>query len=159
YLLARPQQERALQYGFRPSAVEIPLGAPFDAAHGVDPKEPQTTLEVPPAEVIDAVRKLWHETKKRSDLTLVLDVSGSMNDDQKLISARSGAQQLVPLLDGEAPFSFLPFNNQPAWAGQNLPLSQSRQAVLDSVGGVFAAGGTALYDAVALAYDFQEQKA
>lgn len=39
YLLARPQQERAMQYGFRPSAVEIPLGAPFDAAHGVDSKD------------------------------------------------------------------------------------------------------------------------
>src|SRR5262245_57476098 len=39
YLLARPQQERAMSYGFRPGDPSIPLGAPLDAAHGIDPKE------------------------------------------------------------------------------------------------------------------------
>jgi Ca-activated chloride channel homolog len=159
YLLARPQQEKAMQYGFRPSAVEIPLGSPFDAAHGVDPKEPQTTLEVPSAAVIDDVRKLWHETKKRADLTLVLDISGSMNDEQKLIHARDGAQQLVALLDAEDTFSFLPFNNELAWAARNVSLANARQAVSDRIGGVFASGGTALYDAIASAYNFEEEKA
>jgi hypothetical protein len=47
--LARPQQQKAMRYGFRPADVDIPLGAPFDAVHGVDPKEPKTTLSVAPA--------------------------------------------------------------------------------------------------------------
>ena len=153
YLLARPQQEEALRFGFRPAAVEVPLAAPVDAAHGVDPREPQTTLEVPSAEVIDAVLRLWHDTKKRADVTLVLDISGSMNEDGKIENAKAGAAQLLTLLDGEDRFSFLPFNAQATWAGEGLRLADSRQQVEGTISGVFANGGTALYDAVAEAYD------
>src|SRR4029077_13963171 len=44
YLLAKPQQEKAIPHGFRPGAVDVPLASPIDTAHGVDPKEPLTTL-------------------------------------------------------------------------------------------------------------------
>lgn len=153
HLLARPQQERALQYGFRPSDVDIPLGPPFDAAHGIDPKEPQTTLEVPSVEVIDAVLELWHENKKRSEVTLVLDVSGSMNEEGKIHAARAGAEQLVALLDEQDSFSLLPFNDRAVWALQAVSMSQARESAVRTIQGLFAANGTALYDAVATAYD------
>src|SRR5215475_11931439 len=52
YLLDRPQQEHALTYGFRPAPLEVPVAAPIDSQHGVDPKEPKTTLEVPSPEII-----------------------------------------------------------------------------------------------------------
>jgi Ca-activated chloride channel family protein len=155
YLLARPQQEAALRLGFRPAAVDLPLAAPIDAAHGVDPRQPQTTLEVPPVEVIDAVRQLWRQAKKRSQIALVLDTSGSMNDDQKLVNAKVGAAQLIDLLDAEDSFSFLPFNDHLAWAVEDLALKDARPRALDTLGGVFASGGTALYDAVGAAYDHQ----
>jgi Ca-activated chloride channel homolog len=157
YLLARPQQERAMQLGFRPSAVEIPLAAPIDAAHGVDPKQPQTTLEVPTVEVIDAVRKLWHENKKRSQITLVLDVSGSMNDEHKLENAKAGAEQLIGQLDADDTFSFLPFNNRLDWALQGVAIRDARARALSTLQGVFASGGTALYEAVAEAWGYQRQ--
>lgn len=153
HLLARPQQERALQYGFRPSDVDIPLGPPFDAAHGIDPREPQTTLEVPSVEVIDAVLRLWQENKKRSEVTLVLDVSGSMNEEKKIDAARAGAEQLVALLDEQDHFSLLPFNDRSVWAVQGVPMSQARESTVRTIRGLFAANGTALYDAVATAYD------
>ncbi|HEX3126379.1 MAG TPA: VWA domain-containing protein [Thermoanaerobaculia bacterium] len=153
YLLARPQQEKALQYGFRPSDVNIPLAAPFDATHGVDPKEPQTTLEVPPVEVIDAALGLFHEAKKRSDVTLVLDVSGSMQDDGKIDAARVGAEQLLTLLDDRDSFSLLAFNDDPRWILQDQPLAQGRAGAIESVRGLIADGGTALYDAIGQAYD------
>jgi len=153
YLLARPQQEEALRFGFRPAAVEVPLAAPVDAAHGVDPREPQTTLEVPAPEVVDAVLRLWHEHKKRSDVTLVLDVSGSMNEDGKIENAKAGAAQLLTLLDPEDRFSFLPFNAQATWAGEGLRLADARDRLTGTVSGVFANGGTALFDAVSEAYD------
>ena len=154
YLLERPQQEEALRLGFRPADVNIPLGAPFDAAHGVDPKEPQTTLEVPPAEVIDAVLALWRENKKHSDITLVLDVSGSMKDENKMENAKAGAKQLLELLDPEDTFSFLPFNNQVVWAGQGVRLADGRDGAIRTLEGVFADQGTALYDAISTGYDW-----
>ena len=159
YLLARPQQERAMQLGFRPSAVEIPLASPIDAAHGVDPKQPQTTLEVPPVEVIEAVRQLWHQNKKRSQITLVLDISGSMNDEHKLENAKAGAEQLIRQLDSDDTFSFLPFNNRLDWAVQGAALRDARERALSTLQGVFAAGGTALYEAVAEAYGYQRRLA
>ena len=47
FLLAKPQQLAAIQAGFRPADPSIPLGAPLDAAHGVDVQQPKTVLEVP----------------------------------------------------------------------------------------------------------------
>jgi Ca-activated chloride channel family protein len=158
FLLARPQQEAALRFGFRPSDVDISLGAPFDAAHGVDPREPQTTLEVPPVEVIDGVRELWRAHKKRSDITLVLDVSGSMRDEGKMENAKAGAEQLLQLLDPEDTFSFLPFSTQPTWAEQDIRLADGREAAIGRIRGLFAEGGTALYDALAVAHAWAEPR-
>ena len=94
YLLERPQQEKAMAYGFRPADVDIALGAPIDAAHGVDPKEPQALLRVPSAKVIRAVQALWKEQKKAANIALVMDVSGSMKGD-KITQARNAGLQLL----------------------------------------------------------------
>ncbi len=84
WLLEGPQQERGLKFGFRPADVKIPLTAPLDLAHGVDPKEPRTILELPPTNVMDAVIKLWRQRKKHSDVLIVMDQSGSMAVDGRM---------------------------------------------------------------------------
>ncbi|HKD35219.1 MAG TPA: extracellular solute-binding protein, partial [Pirellulales bacterium] len=99
FLLERPQQERAMAFGFRPSEPQVSLAAPLDSAHGIDSKEPKTTLPVPSVEVMDAVKKLWHENKKHANLVLVLDISGSMQFENKLTNAKIGATELIKLLD------------------------------------------------------------
>lgn len=152
HLLAKEQQARALPFGFRPASVDVPLGAPVDRAHGVDPKEPQSTLEVPPTEVMDAILKLWHSHKKHSNVTLVIDVSGSMNEGGKLEGARAGAQQLLALLGDEDEFSIMPFSRHPSWALQRAPLKTARAQAQQTLNGLYAGGGTALYDAISTAY-------
>jgi len=149
FLLARPQQESALRFGFRPAAVDIPLGAPLDIAHGIDPQEPKTTLEVPTVEVMDGIIRLWRTHKKRSNVVLVVDVSGSMNDEDKIIHAREGAAKLVGMLGDEDRYSLLTFNNQSTWALRPTAMdATSRPRAIAQVQGLFAGGGTALYDAV-----------
>ena len=64
FLTAPEQQKRAMEFGFRPADVAIPLAAPIDAAHGVDPKQPETTLEVPSARVTSAVIELWKNRRR-----------------------------------------------------------------------------------------------
>ena len=152
YLLARAQQEKAIQYGFRPAGVDVPLAAPLDAAHGMDPKEPKTTLEVPPVDVINGLLQLWKDEKKHSNVTLVLDTSGSMSEEHKLQNAKVGAKQLVQLLDDGDTFSFLPFSSEMNWSGQDVSVKQGRDQLLQQIDSLFAGGGTALYDSIDAAY-------
>lgn len=148
FLLERPQQERAMAFGFRPSDPQVALAAPIDAAHGVDPKEPKTTLPVPSVEVMDAVRKLWHENKKHASLVLVLDCSGSMQANNKMTNAKIGASELVKMLDNADEVSFLPFNNFVKFSMRKVPMTDGRQELINKINGVFADGGTSLYDAI-----------
>jgi Ca-activated chloride channel family protein len=152
FLLERPQQERALAHGFRPGDVNVPLAAPIDAAHGVDPREPKTTLEVPSAEVMDAIKAVWQKNKKHANVTLVFDISGSMSQQNRMTNARPGAAQFIDLLADEDQVSFLPFNNQLLWAERNVTLKDGRKALTGRINGLVPGGGTALYDAIDAAY-------
>jgi Ca-activated chloride channel family protein len=153
YLLAGPQQQKALAYGFRPGSTEVPVGAPIDADHGVDPKQPLTTLEVPSSEVVNAIQHQWDsEEKKPADIALVLDTSGSMQEESKMPNAKAGAKQLVSLLSDKDDFSLISFNSVPSWATTDQALTSSRKPSLDAVDSLFPGGETALYDAIDEAY-------
>src|SRR5271166_5557093 len=158
YLLQRPQQERAITYGFRPGAVDVPVAAPIDQAHGVDPQEPKTTLEVPSAPVMDAILKLFDQKKKAANVVLVLDTSGSMNDDQKIQNAREGAKQLVNLMSPADRLSLVPFSSRISWASTDTPISSGRDQLLSTISSLYAQGGTALYDAIDAGYDHLLQR-
>lgn len=152
YLLARPQQLKAMEYGFRPALVDLPLAAPLDTAHGMNPQEPKTTLEVPSAEVINGILQVWRTQKKHSNVVLVLDTSGSMNQEHKIQNAREGAKQLVQLLDDGDTFSFLPFSSEPHWALRNATVKDQRAKLISQIDSLFAEGDTALYDSIDSAY-------
>jgi Ca-activated chloride channel homolog len=148
FLLAEPQQRKAMDYGFRPGDPKIALSAIFDAAHGVDPKQPVTTLAVPSADVMNAALHLWHTRKKHANIVLVLDTSGSMNDQQKMPNAKLGANQMITMLEDDDVMSLLPFSDQMHWTGQAMPLKTHRQHVLSSINNLYANGGTRLYDSI-----------
>ena len=79
--IQRPEnQERVLEFGFRPGNPSVPVGAPIVAANGVDPDQPERTLEVPdPAVMVEALDR-WAEQRKPARVLLLVDVSGSMGD-------------------------------------------------------------------------------
>ncbi len=153
FLLDKTRQQRAMTFGFRPADPSLPLAAPIDAAHGVDPREPQTTLDVPDPAVLQGTLDLWTKVKKRARVVLAVDVSGSMQDDDKIGAARNGAAAFVQALGDADAISLVTFNNQVTWATPMAPVAQSRGRVLDVVRGLFADGGTSLYDAVGESYE------
>lgn len=158
FLLAPPQQERALQFGFRPSEPDIPITAPLTAENGVDPNQPQTLLAVPNAEVIQAVRGLWGENKKRVEVQVVLDVSGSMNDEGRLESAKQALNTFVGQLADQDTLGVITFSDA---ATELTPLTQlgpKREEVLQRVNGLFAQGGTRLIDTTLEAYQIMQQE-
>jgi Ca-activated chloride channel family protein len=152
FLLAPAQQEKALKFGFRPALVEIPISAPIDPAHGVDPQQPKTVLEVPTTPVIAAIRELWKANKKHSRITLAFDVSGSMNENNRIKDARDGAKALLDYLTDDDAFALVPFNDRVLIDAQPEALQTVRQKMQRGIESLIAGGGTALCDAIAAAY-------
>jgi Ca-activated chloride channel family protein len=152
FLLDRPQQLRALEYGFRPADPSIPLTAPLDAAHGVDPEQPETVLEVPSAEVIIGIEQLWREVKKPVDVVVVMDVSGSMGG-EKISAARTSLIEFINLLDGRDRLQIILFDDELVTLTPMSQLSDKRADVTRRVSGIVEGDDTRLYDAVKLAYE------
>jgi Ca-activated chloride channel family protein len=150
WLKARPAQERAAALGFRPADPAVPVAAPIDAAHGADPKQPQTLLDVPSAATMQALLAVWRDVKKTSDVTLVFDKSGSMQG-QPLAQAKAGARAFLASLQPRDQVTLVFFDHNVYPAIGPLPMSSSSDlaARIDTVP---ADGGTALYDAVAQSF-------
>jgi Ca-activated chloride channel family protein len=144
YLLSRPVQERAMtSFGFRPALTDIALGAPIDADHGADPKEPQTLLAAPNVRVTRALLDTWNESKRGVDAVIVFDRSGSMAG-ARLKGAREGLLAFLGRLRSDDQVVLLTFN------GDIDPPTppESPAALVPQVQGIFADGQTALYDAI-----------
>ncbi|NOK59836.1 MAG: extracellular solute-binding protein [Chloroflexi bacterium AL-W] len=152
YLLATEQQQRALEFGFRPADPDIPIGAPIETANGVDPQQPETLLSVPDADVISAVREAWGENKKRVDVMVVLDVSGSMADENRLENAKVALRSFVEQLSEEDGLGVTIFNSTATELSPMSPIGPKRQELLDRIGGLFPQGGTRLIDTVGEVY-------
>ncbi len=84
-------QKRVLRFGFRPGNVAVAVGAPIVAQNGLDPNQPQTTLEVPKPPVLAGVIDEWNRVRKKARVLLAMDVSGSMGDEA---DTDSGATKL-----------------------------------------------------------------
>ena len=80
--ISQPEnQERVLEFGFRPGNPEVDIAAPIVTENGVDPDQPQTLLEVPEPEVMVALLDKWDEQRKGARVMLLMDVSGSMGEE------------------------------------------------------------------------------
>ncbi|MCB1270902.1 MAG: substrate-binding domain-containing protein, partial [Microthrixaceae bacterium] len=80
YVSEPENQEKVLEFGFRPGNPEVALGPPIDVANGVDPDQPQTLLDVPDGPVLVALLDAWAQQRKTARVLMVLDVSGSMGE-------------------------------------------------------------------------------
>jgi len=146
FLLDKPQQQRAIELGFRPSDPSIPLTAPLDTTHGVDMAQPKTVLEVPSAEVISALDDLWRTVKKPVDLVVVMDRSGSMALDQKISSARNSLVQFIQQLSDRDRLQVITFSSDSVTLTPLTELGPKRADVTRRVAGIVEGGETTLYD-------------
>jgi Ca-activated chloride channel family protein len=159
FLKSRPAQERALALGFRPADPAVAITAPVDAAHGADPKQPQTLLEVPGADVLEKLLAVWRQTKKPADVIFVFDKSGSMQG-RPLAEAKEGARRFLDTLSDRDEVTLLLFDNNvyPPVGPRTLDAA-GRAELAGRIDGTFAAGGTALYGATAAAHQLALERA
>ncbi len=154
YLLDTAQQAKAIDYYLRPIDTRLPLHAPLALESGTDPRVTPSTvpgLESPSAEVAAAVQDVFHQTKKKATIVLVLDSSGSMEGD-KIKEAVASSVNFIQRLDPDDEIYVLGFGGE----GDVYPLGGGRagdeaENLAQALNGVFASGNTPLYDAVCAA--------
>jgi Ca-activated chloride channel family protein len=158
FLAAPDQQARASEFGFRPTRKGVALAAPFDAEHGVDPAQTgRPELEYVSDQVFRRANELWHQVKKKATVIMVLDTSGSMNEQGKITSAKAAASDFVKRLERDDMVYGWSFNTTVVPLGRGGKASQVAENLGSSFSTLFASGGTALYDATLQAYDQAER--
>ena len=154
--LATPEAQAAiLQAGYRPADLTIPLdspGSPLTKENGVDASQPQTTLQLPTPDVVQVVQNVWALTKRKTNVFLVVDTSGSMNGD-KLDNAQAALKTfLAQIPTDQERVGLVEFNSGVANIIELDTLGANRPALTSAVNTLEAGGNTALLDAVRVAY-------
>jgi Ca-activated chloride channel family protein len=143
----------AARFGYRPGNPRVRAVAPIDRAHHVDPAAPRVVLELPAPDVLAAIKQAWHEDRKPANIAVVVDTSGSMNDDHKLAHAQEGLRVFLKQLSPRDRVALYTFA---ASVHQIVPLTEmrtSRAELMRQVNYLVGGGGTAVYDATAQSVD------
>lgn len=162
YVISPEIQKLVLQYGYRPVDLNLRLddpASPIRAQNGVDPTQPQTTLQMPSPAVLDVVQSAWYLTKRPANIFLVVDTSGSMEGD-KLTETKSALNTFLDQVQGESDrVGMVPFSTTVYGTVPLQDVMTNRDALKAHVDGLSANGRTGLFDAVAYAYDNLQQRA
>jgi len=159
-LLSPEAQALVLSSGYRPTDLSIPLdsvASPIKLALGVDPSQPKTTLQIPGPTVIQVVRDVWQYAKRKANVYLVADVSGSMQG-KKLEQAREAFLSFLDMIKGDQEsVGLVVFSSSEVLAEPLAELGQNRARLKAQIESLSAGGDTALLDAVNLAYERLQQ--
>jgi Ca-activated chloride channel family protein len=157
FLSTADVQRQLLAAGYRPADLTISLdepGNPFASTSAVDWRQPQTTLQIPSAMVVEVVQNVWWYTKRPTNVYLVVDTSGSMQG-AKIRRTQEALQAFVGQIQGDRDqVGLIEF-------GTNVKLFEplqaldenSRQELIQRISRMEADGETAMIDAVLEAYD------
>jgi Ca-activated chloride channel family protein len=148
YVLTEPVQEAIMAQGFRPANPNVELAFPFVSENGVDPSQPRRVLDVPAPEVIAAVQQSWALVKKQADILLLIDTSGSMENEDKIGQARAAAETFVNGMEATNRIALWTFSDEVI---ERVPLGNIetvQQQLYSNIRSLRANGGTELFYAV-----------
>ncbi len=148
FILTAPMQQLVMQQGFRPANSSVPLAYPFVAENGVDPAQPTTILDVPPPDVIVEIQQSWALVKKQADVVILIDISGSMLDEDKIGQAKLAAKAFLDEMEAGNRVSLVTFSDEVITRVALGSLETVRVDIDRTVDNLRADGGTALFDAL-----------
>jgi Ca-activated chloride channel family protein len=161
FVLSVEIQKLILQSGYRPVDLNLRLddpASPIKTQNGVDPAQPQTTLQMPSAAIVEIVQSFWYLAKRPTNIYLVVDTSGSM-EKEKLSQAQEALNTFLDQIQGERDrVGLVPFATRVYGTMPLKEISAQRDALKSKVNGLKADGRTALLDAVSYAYDDLQQR-
>lgn len=159
FMLTEPVQLVVMENGFRPANPNVPLAFPFVPENGIAVDGPPEVLDIPAPEVIAEIQQSWAFVKKQADVLLVIDVSGSMESDDKIGQARAAAEAFVNALEVDNRVGLLVFSDQVATRPQ-VPLDRlesNKANLLGTIRNLRAGGGTELFQAIARAVEIMDE--
>ena len=149
-------QKKVLSLGYRPADLNIALnspGSPIRTDNGVDPAQPKTSLQVPAPAVLDAVQKNWFQTKRRTNVMLVVDTSGSMEGD-KMTNVKQALKIFIEQIQNDQErVGMVLFSNTPYTTLPPKELRTNRSVLNSTLDSIRVSGNTALLDSVRAAYN------
>jgi Ca-activated chloride channel homolog len=159
FLAERISPEVAARAGFRPASLDAAPVAPVSAENGADPGQPERVLGLPEPRVLAALKQAWREDRKPANVLLVLDASGSMGSGGRLENAKDGVRAFLEQAAPQDRIGLTTFNDQIYHDVPVGPFRLNRRPLSDSIDGLIAEGGTALFDATAEAFEIVHELA
>ncbi len=148
YVLTPAVQQLIMSEGFRPANPDVAIGFPFVEENGVRPEGPATVLDVPDSDVIIAIQQSWAFVKKQADIMLLIDVSGSMQEEDKIGQAIQAAEAFVNEVDPSNRLGLAIFSDNVRILVPLGNYETVQDDVLEFIRNLRAEGGTELYNAV-----------
>jgi Ca-activated chloride channel homolog len=155
YVLTVEVQQQIMENGFRPANNAVALGYPFVPENGVTVEGPTTILDVPAPDVIAAIQRSWSFVKKQADIMIVIDVSGSMLQDNKIVEAQEAAIAFLEDMDPGNRIGLTTFSDE-VWL-ERVELDnyeRVQDGIYSHIRSLRAEGGTELYQAVTEVVEF-----
>ena len=147
FLAERISPEVAARSGFRPADLDEKPVAPVSKENGVDPAQPQRVLGLPEPRVLDRLKQTWREDRKPANVLLIVDTSGSMNDENRLVRAKEGLSVFFDQVGSQDSVGLTIFSDRIQPLIPVGSFADNEQQLRGTVQNLIADGGTAIYDA------------
>lgn len=148
YVLTSEVQTAIMAQGFRPANPDVELGFPFVEENGIDPAQPRTVLDVPAPDVIAAVQQSWSFVKKQADIMILIDVSGSMQNEDKITQAIQAAEAFLNGLESTNRVGLAVFSDDVDIRVELGNYESVQETLRSNIRSLRAEGGTELFAAV-----------
>jgi Mg-chelatase subunit ChlD len=139
--------ELAARSGFRPADLEEEAVAPVSKENGADPAQPERVLGLPEPRTLDRIRRAWREDRKPANVLLVVDTSGSMAEENRLVRAKQGLEAFFAEVGKQDSVGLNIFSDRLQSLIPVTPFRQNERQMRQTVENLIADGGTAVYDA------------
>ena len=159
FLAKEVTADLAGRYGFRPGDPEAKPAGLVSGATGADPAQPKRELALPEPTVLDRVLTTWRRDRKPARVMLVLDNSGSMQEEGKLTHAKEGLGAFFRAVAPQDEIGLTKFSSHVKELVPVRPFATNRTELLLALRDIIPEDNTTVYDATIAAVDAIKQGA
>jgi Ca-activated chloride channel family protein len=152
FLTSEEGQKIVVKHGYRPVDLSYDMAQSPLKTQGISPEQPKL-LQMPPTGVLSYARSAWATgLKRRANIILVADISGSM-EGEKLNSAKEALKSFIRQVPSDDErVSLVAFSDDYQELVPLGRLGDNRRQIMDEIDSLSAKGNTAFFYSVWRAY-------